>query len=167
MIEEDIQKWVERKMREARSLEHWRIPLDHHHLQVPQPDCAEKTLVREIDGGNYLYRQDWQRDEKNGGLRLVGRARIDAQKKVIRFLLRRIGSTLLTGKSLTNLSMPVHIFETRSILERMSNALTFAPTYLERAAKLDANDFLGRLRQVFLFQYGFLITFLSMEKVGA
>jgi len=42
----------------------------------------------------------------------------------------------LTGKSLTNLSMPVHIF---------------APTYLERAVKLEANDFVGRLKEVSLF----------------
>lgn len=79
--------------------------------------------------------------------------------------MRRIGSTLLTGKSLTNLSMPVHIFESRSTLERMSNSMTFAPTYLEKAAKLEPNDFLGRLKYAFLFQLGFLITFLSMEKV--
>jgi len=43
----------------------------------------------------------------------------------------------LTGKSLTNLSMPVYIFEARSVLERMSNSMAFAPTYLEKAANLD------------------------------
>lgn len=39
------------------------------------------------------------------------------------------------GKSLTSISMPVSIFESRSNTERACSSLSFAPVFLEEAAK--------------------------------
>lgn len=41
----------------------------------------------------------------------------------------------------------------------------YAPTYLERAAKLETNNYVGRIRECLCFAFGFLILFLSIEKV--
>ena len=52
-------------------------------------------------------------------------------------MLKKIGSNLLTGKSILSISLPVDIFETRSNLERVANSMVYAPFYLEKAAKLN------------------------------
>lgn len=49
-------------------------------------------------------------------------------------MLKKIGSNLLTGKSVLSITLPVYIFETRSNLERFAYAFTNAPIYLERGA---------------------------------
>jgi len=51
-------------------------------------------------------------------------------------LLKQLGAALLTGKSLGNISLPVSIFEPRSLLERNSSQLSYAPQMIGRAAKL-------------------------------
>lgn len=50
-------------------------------------------------------------------------------------MLKTIGSNLLSGKSILNISLPVEIFETRSNLERFAYAFGFGPKYLEDGAK--------------------------------
>ncbi len=45
-----------------------------------------------------------------------------------------MGSNLLAGKSLTNISLPVEVFEVRSNLERLAYSFCLAPEYLEKAA---------------------------------
>lgn len=44
------------------------------------------------------------------------------QKKVIFDMIKRMGSNLLSGKSIMAVSMPIQIFESRSFLERMARA---------------------------------------------
>jgi hypothetical protein len=41
---------------------------------------------------------------------------IDAQKDIIKYVLKQIGTNLLSGKSVMNMSLPVEIFDDRSIL---------------------------------------------------
>jgi hypothetical protein len=69
----------------------------------------------------------------------------------------------LTGRSITTISMPVDIFETRSNTERICNSLCFAPYFLERATK--TNNPVTRVKDVLGFTIGFLVSYLSPEKV--
>ena len=55
-------------------------------------------------------------------------------------MLKKIGSNLLTGKSLLSVSLPVEIFETRSNLERFAYSFSFAPRYLEEGAKMNTPE---------------------------
>lgn len=93
---------------------------------------------------------------------MINQAKINAQKKVIKFLLKRIGSNILTGKSMMHVSMPVDIFEARSNTERICNALGFAPLFLERAA--EKKDPALRLHDAYAFTVGYLVNFMSMDK---
>lgn len=54
-------------------------------------------------------------------------------------MIKSIGSNLLSGKSILNISLPVEIFETRSNLERFAYSFTFAPKLLEIGAKLNTS----------------------------
>lgn len=119
-------------------------------------------LLQLPEGVNFVYRDDWLRDDTKGGLKMINQAKINAQKKVIKFLLKRIGSNILTGKSMMHVSMPVDIFEARSNTERICNALGFAPLYLERAA--EKKDLVSRLQDAYAFTVGYLVNFMSMDK---
>jgi hypothetical protein len=52
-------------------------------------------------------------------------------------MLKKIGSNLISGKSIMSISLPVEIFETRSNLERTAYMFTYAPKYLEEGCKID------------------------------
>lgn len=49
-------------------------------------------------------------------------------------LIKRIGSNILSGKSIMNISMPVTLFEGRSFLQRMARGFGHAPLFLDLAA---------------------------------
>lgn len=41
---------------------------------------------------------------------------LNGQKDSLKFIIKQIGANILTGKSVLNVSMPVDIFESRSLL---------------------------------------------------
>jgi len=61
----------------------------------------------------------------------INAEKIEATKSVIKYVLKKIGANIVTGKSILNISLPIDIFDTRSNLERFAQAFLFAPTYLE------------------------------------
>lgn len=81
------------------------------------------------DGGNY------ERDSVNGGLVLKDKSLISKQKHVITHLLRSAGKNLIKGKGIMDVSLPVNIFESRSLLQRLLNSFGYAPIYLEAAGR--------------------------------
>lgn len=92
------------------------------------------------EGAHFFLKNDWERDTKNGGLLFINPKKVEAQKRVIKFMLKKIGSNLITGKSILSISLPVEIFETRSNLERFAYAFTYAPKFLEEAAKMSTPE---------------------------
>ena len=74
---------------------------------------------------------------------------VDAQKDVIKFIIKQIGIRILQGKSIMNMSLPVDIFDDRSILERSAASLGYAPIYLTQASK--AKTDLDKIGLTFLF----------------
>ena len=61
-----------------------------------------------------------------------------------------------------SISLPVYIFEKRSNLERHANQLTFAPIFLEKAAKL--TDPVLQMKEIIKFGFTTSFLYLSMEK---
>lgn len=119
--------WTKTKMQQFNSGEYKYLNIQHKYPQEPLAKSDKYQLVQLPHGLNFLFKDDWVRDDLKGGLKMINTNKIDAQKKVLKFLLKRIGVNILTGKSIMNVSMPVDIFETRSTTERMCNALAFAP----------------------------------------
>ena len=52
------------------------------------------------------------------------------QKKVLTYILSKIGKNLLTGKGILNISLPVDIFTTDSNLESLAKCFAYAPILL-------------------------------------
>lgn len=50
-------------------------------------------------------------------------------------IIKQLGSNLISGKSVMNMSLPVEIFDKRSMLDLIADTLGFLPHYLTQAAK--------------------------------
>ena len=81
---------------------------------------------------------------------------------MLKFILTKIGKNLLSGKSILNISLPVDIFAPESNLERLAFAMTYAPIYLERAAR-ESNP-VEKFKSVVAFGITNSVLYLNMEK---
>jgi hypothetical protein len=80
-----------------------------------------------------MQKGDWLINEDQEMV-FVNQEAIDAQKDIIKYILKQIGSNLIHGKlSVMNMSLPVDIFDDRSILERSAASYGYAPVYLNKA----------------------------------
>lgn len=61
---------------------------------------------------------------------------MNEQKKVLTFIIKRIGKNILTGKGVLNVSLPVDIFCRESNLEKLAVCFGYCPNFLEKAAGL-------------------------------
>jgi hypothetical protein len=62
---------------------------------------------------------------------------IKGQKNSLLFVIRQVGANIISGKSVLNVSLPVDIFESRTLLERSAACFGMAPDYLIPVADAD------------------------------
>lgn len=62
---------------------------------------------------------------------------IQGQKDSLKFIVKQIGANIISGKSILNVSLPVDIFESRSLLERSASSFGYAPKFLKPVAEAD------------------------------
>lgn len=86
----------------------------------------------EVEGHYVLRRSDWI-SNKNGGFIYHNQKVLDVQKKILGYLLKRMGTNLIQGKSIMSISLPIELFDKKSHLEILANNFTFAPHYLNKA----------------------------------
>jgi len=82
----------------------------------------------------------------SGGLELIDEAVVKAQRNAAWSTLKQMGKSILEGKNLVGVSLPVTVFDPRSLLHKLIDAWSYAPTYLPRAAA--AHDPLERFKLV-------------------
>eukprot|EP01017_Pseudomicrothorax_dubius_P046359 TRINITY_DN8154_c0_g1_i2.p1 TRINITY_DN8154_c0_g1~~TRINITY_DN8154_c0_g1_i2.p1 ORF type:complete len:508 (+),score=150.31 TRINITY_DN8154_c0_g1_i2:198-1721(+) len=92
--------------------------------------------LKDPGGLHYAFGNDYVRDEKDGKLYYVNEREVRKQRGVVTWMMKKIGANLLSGKSIMNISLPVDIFERRSILVRNASLLGFAPLWIDRAAQI-------------------------------
>ena len=71
---------------------------------------------------------------------------LKAQKGVLKMILKQIGSNLMSGKSIMNMSLPVEIFDRKSMLEVLCNMMGFFPRFIHDA--VSANDPVEQIKYV-------------------
>lgn len=86
---------------------------------------------------------------KEPGLIFLDKDIIEKQNKVIAFLIKKMGSNLIKGKSIMNVSLPVNIFDKRTLMQVFSYELSYAPIFLSRACY--STDVIERLKWVTAF----------------
>ena len=86
------------------------------------------------EGGNY------ERDPINGGIICNDKDLISKQRGILASMIKRIGKNILSGKSIMNLSIPVHVFGKRTLLQQLGYTYGYCPIFLEKAAKCSGLD---------------------------
>jgi len=86
---------------------------------------------------------------KSGGIECCNVDEIKSQEGIVVELMKTAGKTLMEGRNVVGISLPVRIFEPRSSIERMCDGWAFGPIYLNRAAS--TNDPIERLKNVVTF----------------
>lgn len=51
-------------------------------------------------------------------------------------MIKEVGNSLMDGRELANITLPIQLFEAKSFLEKMTEGWAYAPTYLTRAAHI-------------------------------
>ena len=54
-------------------------------------------LVKSDEKGHYIFKRDWERDEKTGTMYFINEKIIAEQRGVLKYLLNNIGSSILRG----------------------------------------------------------------------
>ncbi|CAK76091.1 unnamed protein product (macronuclear) [Paramecium tetraurelia] len=137
---------------------HWDVCLNKE-FQI-EPMKVEPKFQKSTSEGHFLLKNYWKVDENQGGLLYVDQVGLREQKKVFSYLLSQIGSNLATGKSITNISLPVYVFEKQSNLQRYANSLTYLQ-YLDEAV---SKDYLFQIKNFLPYGYGTIILYLNMWK---
>jgi hypothetical protein len=91
----------------------------------------------------------YERTMKQSGLLFKDKDIMDKQNKVISFLIKKMGSNLIKGKSVMNVSLPVYIFDPRTLMQVLAFEISYAPFFLDRA--FISVDKIEKLKWVFIF----------------
>ncbi|KAG7396422.1 hypothetical protein PHYBOEH_002290 [Phytophthora boehmeriae] len=101
-------------------------------------------------------RMQWMegfKQNKRGGLQFQDREMLKKQQGVFKEVMMQVGSQILSGKLSVRASLPIHIFEPKSLLERVANGWNYAPTVLKKAALSRAGP-VERMKFVMAFAVG-------------
>ena len=92
----------------------------------------------------------YERKPKEEGLILTDTLQIENQKKIMSYLIKKIGKNMLKGQSIMNVSLPVYIFDKRSMLQIFAYELKEAPYLLSKVYYIQNNIERLKLMTVFL-----------------
>lgn len=117
------------------------------------------TENRNISKGGTGYRfSDFKEDEKipynmkyeehctshfiqspgDQSLKFIDQRTIDKQRGIIKHFLTKIGTNILSGSGIMNVSLPISIFDERSLLEVFAHQMRLSPYFLEKAGETDS-----------------------------
>jgi hypothetical protein len=65
-------------------------------------------------------------------LRYIEHNTIEKQRAVLKHFLSKIGTNILSGNGIMNVSLPINIFDERSLLEVFAHQCRLAPYFLEK-----------------------------------
>ena len=100
-------------------------------------ECAKGEENRTLENNEFI-RSD------TASLAYTNEEVVSNQRGVAFYLIKKIGASLLSGKSIMNISLPIKIFESRSMLEKAAESFSLVPYYFLKA--LEEKDPIGRIR---------------------
>ena len=100
---------------------------------------------------NYTQWPDvlYERKPKEEGLILTSTLQIENQKRIMSFLFKKIGKKLLNGQNVMNISLPVYIFDKRTMLQIFAYELKEAPFILSKVYYIQ--NILEKLKNMTVF----------------
>jgi len=124
---------------------------------------GKPSVLKNIQTNGSKYNEkELQRDNIKGTLLVIDQELIIKQRGVIGHIFKKFSMNLLQGKSLMNISFPVQVFESKSVLQRLASTFAYAPNYLEKAG--ESNDDLEQFKLVLSFMISGLHLNISQRK---
>jgi hypothetical protein len=114
------------------------------------------SAYRQFDEGDKIhYNQKYSEHilkqymiaQGNNALKFTDQDCIEKQKGIISDIITRLGKNILTGNGIMNVSLPIRIFDERSLLEVFAHQCSLAPRFLEKAHLEE--DPLNKLKYVY------------------
>jgi hypothetical protein len=84
-------------------------------LKIPKP--RENEFIEYPIEYDKLLFTEYERKFGSDGMLFTNTAMIEKQRGVALYLIKKIGLNLIRGKSVMNISLPINIFDYRSLLE--------------------------------------------------
>jgi hypothetical protein len=88
---------------------------DNYFTIIPKPKQGE--IIEYKQEYHKLFQTDYERKIGSDGLIFTNQSVIEKQRATAGYLIKNIGLNLIKGKSIMNVSLPINIFDTRSIIE--------------------------------------------------
>jgi len=125
-------------------------PEDAFSPRKDSKDAVDNALAE--GNGRLLQQKVWEMNEryKEGGLWFKDEVELKRQRGIAWEVVKGLGNSILEGKELVSTTLPIHLFEPRSFLERLTDIWAYAPRYLTRAADIKGDPVL-RLKYVIAF----------------
>uniref|UniRef100_A0A0G4F0S0 PH domain-containing protein n=1 Tax=Chromera velia CCMP2878 TaxID=1169474 RepID=A0A0G4F0S0_9ALVE len=132
------------------------LGVDHHLTsQGPSRERSRGLLSSSqalAEGGDLEWPlHGFERVSHYGGLKLIDQDLLDKQKGVASDMLRQAASLIAQARPLTQISLPVRVFEGRSLLQRVADLWGFGPAFLPLAARYTDTDPLERAKLCLCF----------------
>lgn len=103
-------------------------------LEIPKPFAfSEIRYKRKYD---YLVNQDYVLSPNSNFLLYTNKQFLEKQRNMFSFFIKQIGTNLMTGKSIMSVSLPIFIFDTRSLLEMFVCQNAYCVRLLERGGMM-------------------------------
>jgi hypothetical protein len=99
--------------------------------ELDEENVSHAKFLGEDKSSNFVLTGSYQKDSNNG-LEYINKKTIKNQRQVIGYILRQLGSCLLSGRSIMTISLPVNVFDNRTILQRTAQTFGYAPFFLEK-----------------------------------
>lgn len=78
---------------------------------------------------------------KKGYLECADEKIKESNKGIIPYVLKELAKNVLTGKGIVSISLPVRIFQPKSLLERILDACSFVPTFFKKGKRVNIITF--------------------------
>ena len=127
----------------------------NHPLKIkPGPSDKKNILTLSKEAVFYENYTQWPevlyvRKPREEGLVLTSTLQIENQKRTMSFLFKKIGKNMLKGQSVMNISLPVYIFDKRTMLQVFAYELKEAPYLLSKVYY--AQNKIEKLKQMTIF----------------
>jgi hypothetical protein len=106
-----------------------------------QEEISNKLLQQAKESKEITYNQKYEDNIKlhfmkavgNEGIEYINHEVLEKQRNVLSYMLKTMGTNLLNGKSIMNVSLPIGLFDARSTMETYAYNNKLAPNFMPKA----------------------------------
>lgn len=132
-------------------------------IQAPPPTYLRyRDLLHKPEDVHYRKILDGWEILDNGTLRCYNQKILDKSKGVVKDVISQAASNIFSGQNVIGISLPIRIFEARSLIERIGDWFGFGPIFLKEAGRIQ--DPLERFKLCIAFVVAGLYTSVQLLK---